>query len=99
MNEDWGIAPPPFQPEQALPGLQRSLRELGLVERQGVFQRGSQAIAKVAVDGAMLAAARVMRPSRTGPEWLGKTLRSAADVRDFVADLKRHLAQWSDRDD
>ena len=99
MSDDRSFAPPPFQPAAALAGLQRSLRELGLVERQGVFQRGSQAIAKVAVAGDTLAAARVKRPSRSSPEWINKTLRHGADVRDFVADLKQQLAQWSDRDD
>jgi len=99
MSDDWGFAPPPFQPEAALAGLKRSLRELGLSERNSVFERRGQAIARVAVDGATLAAARVKRPSRSSPEWLPKTLRHAADVRDFVANLKQQLAQWSDSDD
>ena len=99
MSEDWGFAPPPFQPEAALAGLQRSLRELGLVARGGVFERRGTPIARAAVDGAAIAAARVKRPSRGSPEWQNKTLRSSAEVRDFVADLKQQLAQWSDRDD
>jgi hypothetical protein len=41
----------------------------------------------------------VKRPSRTSPEWQVRTLKSGADVRDYVAELKKKLATWSDRDD
>jgi len=99
MTEDWGFAPPPFQPEAALAGLQRCLRELGLVARGSVFERRGTPIARAAVAGAALQAARVKRPSRTSPEWLGQELKNGADVRNFLADLKRQLALWRDADD
>jgi len=98
-DDDAGFAPPPFRPDDALASLTRSLRDLGLAPRGMVFERRGTAIARAAVDGATLAAARVKRPSRTSPEWQAKTLRNSAEVRDFVADLKKQLAQWSDRDD
>ena len=97
--DDFGFAPPPFKPDDALASLTRSLRELGLTPRGDQFERRGTAIARAAVDGDALAAARVQRPSRSSPEWQSRTLRSSADVRDFVADLKKQLAQWSDRDD
>ena len=98
-TDEFSFAPPAFGPADALAGLARSLRELGLVERAGRFERRGTAIARAVVDGAALRAARVKRPSRTSPEWQERVLRSSADVRDFVADLKKQLAQWSDRDD
>ena len=97
--EDFGVALPPFKPDDALANLTRSLRDLGLVERAGRFERRATPIARAVVDGAALRAARVKRPSRTSPEWQDRLLHSSADVRDFVADLKKQLAQWSDRDD
>ena len=99
MPDDLGFAVPAFKPDEALQRLKRDLRDLGLVERDGRFERRGSAIARAAVEGDLLRAARVKRPSRTSPEWIDKRLRSAADVRDFVADLKKQLAQWSDRDD
>ena len=99
MDDGLGFALPPFKPEEALQKLKRDLRELGLTEREGRFERRGSLIARAAVDGAVLRAARVKRPSRTSAEWLEKPLRSSADLRDFVADLKKQLAQWSDRDD
>jgi hypothetical protein len=99
MAEEWGFAPPPFKPDEALQRLRRELRELGLTEREGRFERRGLVLAKAAVEGDTLAAARVSKPSRSSPEWLPKRLHSSADVRDFVADLKRNLAAWSDADD
>lgn len=101
MSDDDGfeIAPPPFDAAKALTQLQRQLRDLGLAERAGVFERRGTAIARAAIDGATLHCAVVKRPSRSSPEWQPRTLKSAAEVRDFVADLKKRLAQWSDADD
>jgi hypothetical protein len=97
-DDDFGFAPPPFKPDEALQRAKRDLRELGLSEREGRFERRSLQIARVTIDGPTLKAAVVKRPGRT-PEWSEKTLRSSADLRDFVADLKKKLASWSDRDE
>ncbi|MDO9284193.1 MAG: hypothetical protein Q7U26_04800 [Aquabacterium sp.] len=99
MPEDFGMALPQFKPDEALLKLRCDLRDLGLTEREGRFERRGSLIARAAVDAGTLRAARVKRPARTSPEWIEKVLRSSADVRDFVADLKRQLALWSDRDD
>ena len=100
MSDDsFGFAVPPFNPDEALQRAKRDLRELGLAEREGRFERRGVVIAKLAVDDATLKAAVVKRPSRSSPEWTEKTLRDSAALRDFVADLKRKLASWSDRDD
>ena len=99
MAEDFGFATPPFNPDEALQRLQRELRALGLTERDGRFERRGLPIARAGVDGNTVRAARVKRPSRTSPEWVERPLRSSTDARDFVADLKKQLAQWSDRDD
>jgi hypothetical protein len=97
--DDFGFAAPAFQPSEALQKLQRELRALGLSERAGTFERRGVAIARAAVDGDTLQASVVKRPSRSSPEWMHKTLKNAADSRDFVADLKKRLALWSDRDE
>ena len=98
MNDD-SFALPPFKPDEALQTLRRELRALGLSERDGRFERRGTPIARAVVDGDLLRAARVKRPSRTSAEWLDKALKNSADVRSFVADLKKQLALWSDSDD
>ncbi len=97
MSDDF-FAPPPFKPDEALQRARRELRELGLIEREGRFERRGLAIAKLAIDGAALKASMVKRPGRS-PEWTDKVLPDSASVRDFVADLKRKLASWTDRDE
>jgi hypothetical protein len=97
--EEFAFSPPLFKPDEALQRLKRDLRELGLTESGGRFERRGLAVARAAVQGATVRAARVKRPSRGSPEWLEKALKSGADARDFVADLKKQLALWSDRDD
>jgi hypothetical protein len=99
VSDEWVFAPPPFKAEDALAGLKRSLRELGLAEREGRFERRGVAIARATIEGGAIAAAVVKKPSRLSPEWQAKTLTSGADVRDFVAYVKKQLAAWSDRDD
>ena len=98
-QESWGFAPPPFQAEEALQRLRRELRELGLSERAGMFERRGLALARAAVAEGDIAAAVVRKPSRNSPEWQARELKSSADRRDFTHHLKRQLAQWSDRDD
>lgn len=97
-DEEWGFAPPPFKADEALQRLKRDLRELGLTERSGVWERRGQAIAKAAVRGDVIEAQRVKRPGRS-PEWVVTTLKQSAHLRDWVAELKRQLAGWTDRDD
>ncbi len=99
MVDDFSFAPPPFKPDEALQTLKRDLRALGLTEREGLFERRGRLIARAALNGAVIKAARVKRPVRSSPAWLDKVLRSSADMRDFVVDLKKQLAQWSDSDD
>ena len=99
-DDDAGFAaPPPFRPEEALQRLRRELRELGLNERQGLFERRGLPLARARIDGDAISAALVRRPSRASPEWLSRSLRSTAALRDFVAELRKALQQWGDRDD
>jgi hypothetical protein len=98
-DEDWGLALPAFQPDEALQRLRRDLKALGLTEREGRFERRGSAIARAAVDGALLQVAIVRRPSRSSPEWIAKALKDGAQVRDFVALVKKNLASWSDSDE
>ena len=98
-DENWGFAVPAFQPDEALQRLRRDLTALGLTEREGRFERRGSAIARATVDGAVLQAAIVKRPSRSSPEWIAKALKDSAQVRDFVALVKKNLASWSDSDE
>ncbi len=99
MSDDsFGFAPPPFKPDEALQRLKRELRALGLNEREGAFERRDRLMARAVIDQGTLTAAIARVPSRS-PEWRQRTLASSADVRDFVVELKKNMAQWTERDD
>jgi hypothetical protein len=98
-EEAWGFAPPPFQADEALQRLRRELREMGLQERQGCWERRGLAIVELSLEPDGIEARRVKRPARSSPQWVSHKLKSSADVRHFTGDLKKHLAQWSDDHD
>ncbi len=98
-DETVNFAAPRFNPDETLTRLKRELREMGLTERAGTFERRGLVIVKLAVAGELINAAIVKRPSRGSPEWITSTLRDSAQVRSFSANLKTKLASWSDRDD
>jgi hypothetical protein len=99
-DDDFGaFALPPFVAADGLARLRRELRALGLEERGGVFERRGLAIARAAVEDGLLRVAVVARPARASPQWADRVLASSAQVRDFVADLKKKLDRWTDRDD
>ncbi|MEH0167259.1 hypothetical protein [Roseateles microcysteis] len=98
MSDGDFFAPPPFKPDEALQRLKRDLRELGLAEREGRFERKGMVMARAAVDGTQLRVALVKRPSRT-PEWNEKLLKDSSQLRDFVALVKKSLAGWSNGDE
>lgn len=97
-DENWEFALPAFKPDEALMKLRRELRDLGLAEREGRFERRGTSIARAAVDGATLKVAIVKRPART-PEWIEKTVKDSAQLRDFTALVKKNLSGWSDADE
>jgi hypothetical protein len=99
MADDSGFAAPPFKPDEALQRLRRELREQGLSEREGVFERRGVALVRARVDGGRIAAALVERPSRNSPKWRERAITGSAALRDFSTEVKRSLQQWGDRDD
>ncbi|HEY1392728.1 MAG TPA: hypothetical protein VFV25_05105 [Methylibium sp.] len=95
MEDNGFFAPPPFKPEEALIQLKRSLRDLrAFNERGSGFELKGQAVIELALDGAQIHARIAKRPARS-PEWETRALKNSADVRQFIADVKKRLANWS----
>jgi hypothetical protein len=94
MTDDF-FAPPAFKPDEALVQLRRSLRDMRALSERGTgFELKGQAVVELAVDGPTIRARIVRRPARS-PEWEARVLKNSADVRQFTADLKKRLEQWS----
>lgn len=89
------FAPPPFKPDEAIVQIKRSLRDLRtLNERSTGFELKGQPVIELAVDGVAIRARIAKRPARS-PEWETRVLKNSADVRQFTADVKKRLEQWS----
>ncbi len=96
-EESWGFAPPPFKPDEALVQLRRSLRELGLSERTGGFElEAKRALEFELQDGAI--AVRLARRLIRTPEFERFFIRSGADQRKLLDEVKKRLARWKDEE-
>jgi len=98
MSDDaFGVAPPPFKPEDALAQIKRALRDLKLAERGNGFElRGKRVVELALNDGAVTA--RMARKLALTPQWDSQTVKTTADQRKLVDELKRRLARWDQED-
>lgn len=96
-DNDWGFAPPPFNVDTALQQLKRSLRDLKLAERGKGFElKGKAVVELTAEDGAI--AVRLARRLSMTPEWDTVQIKSGADQRKLLDDVKRRLERWQRED-
>lgn len=91
------FAPPPFDVQAARLRLERSCRDLQLQWREGSAHWRGRPVLSLAVDGTELVVQLARQPAQR-PQWDERRLRSAADLRRFLDDLKARLARWEDAD-
>jgi hypothetical protein len=97
-TEDWGgFQPPPFQVEAALLQLRRSLADLKLSERSGGFELRGKRVLEVRIDGQTLAV-RLARRLALTPQWDALVVKSSADQRKLIDEVKKRLARWDQED-
>ena len=92
-DDGFGFAPPPFKPDEALVALKRQLRDLKLSERGNGFEQRGKRVLEFAVEGDAIQA-RLARRLMLTPEWDRISVKSAADQRKFVDEVKKRLARW-----
>ena len=92
-DADGWMAAPPFRPDAALESLRRTLRDLRLAERGAGFDLRGKRVVELAVEGDAIAA-RLARRLMNTPEWDRLSVRSAADQRKLVDEVKKRLARW-----
>ncbi|MDP1656440.1 MAG: hypothetical protein Q8L96_10115 [Hylemonella sp.] len=92
-GEDFGFAPPPFNAENALLTLKRALRDLKLAERGNAFELRGKRVVEWAIEGEAIQARLARRPLLT-PEWDRIAVKSAADQRKLIDEMKKRLARW-----
>ena len=92
-DENFGFAPPPFKPAEALVTLKRALRDLELAERGNAFEKRGKRVIELAVEGEAIQAKLARRLVLT-PEWDRVAVKSAADQRKLIDEVKKRLARW-----
>jgi hypothetical protein len=93
MADDFGFAPPPFKPDDALLQLKRSLRDLKLAERGNGFElRGKRVLELQVQEGAIQA--RIARKLAMTPEWDKQLVQSSHEQRKLIDEIKKRLARW-----
>ncbi len=90
---DFGFEPPPFNADNALTQLRRSLRDLKLAERGNGFELRGKRVAELQAEGGSIAA-RIARKLALTPEWDTSVIQSPAAQRKWVDELKKRLERW-----
>ncbi len=92
-NDDFGFAPPAFKADEALVALKRALRDLKLAERGNAYELRGKRVVELTVDSAAIQAKLARRPMLT-PEWDRVAVRSSAEQRKLLDEVKKRLARW-----
>ena len=98
MSEDaFGFAPPPFKPEDALAQVKRALRDLKLAERGHGFELRGKRVVELSIGGAVITV-KLARKLALTPQWDSQTVKTTAEQRKLVDEVKRRLARWEQED-
>jgi hypothetical protein len=92
-DDDFGFALPPFKADEALVTLKRSLRDLKLAERGNAYELRGKRVVELTVDSGAIQAKLARRLMLT-PEWDRVAVKSAAEQRKLVDEVKKRLARW-----
>ena len=96
-DNEFEFALPAFDADNALVQLERSLRDLKLAERGKGFELKGKAVIELAVEGGAIAV-RLARRLAITPEWDRMSVRSGADQRKLLDEVKRRLERWQRED-
>lgn len=96
-DHDFGFAPPPFKPEDALQGIKRTLRDLKLTERDKGFELRGKPVLEITTEADALQLRIARKPALT-PEWDRISVRNANEQRRFIDEIKKRLARWAQED-
>jgi hypothetical protein len=94
-DDDFGFAPPPFRPDDALAQIRRALRDLKLTERGPGFDlRGKRVLEVEPAAAAEAITVRLARKLALTPQWDALVVRSTTEQRRLLDEVKKRLARW-----
>jgi hypothetical protein len=87
------FAPPPFNADSALVTLKRALRDMKLAERGNAFELRGKRVVELSAEGSAINAKLARRLMLT-PDWDRMTVKSAAEQRKLIDEVKKRLGRW-----
>jgi hypothetical protein len=96
-DDDWSMPAPPFKADDALVTLKRTLRDLKLAERGNAYELRGKRVVELSLEDSAIAAKLARRLMLT-PEWDRVAVKSAADQRKLIDEVKKRLARWQDEE-
>jgi hypothetical protein len=98
MDEDHGgFALPPFNAENALAQIRRGLRDLKLAERGNAYELRGKRVLELDPDAQQIAV-KLARKLALTPEWDRLNIKTAAEQRKLLDEVKKRLARWEHED-
>ncbi len=91
--EDFGFAPPHFKTDEALQQLKRALRDLKLGERGVGFELRGKRVLELLPEATHITA-RIARKLALTPEWDTQLVKTTAEQRKLLEEVKKRLARW-----
>jgi hypothetical protein len=96
-DESGGFAPLPFNADNALITIKRALRDMKLAERGNTYEMRGKRVVELAVEGAAINA-RLARRLMLTPEWDRVAVKSAAEQRKLLDEVKKRLSKWENEE-
>ncbi len=96
-DDNWSLPTPPFRADEALVALKRTLRDLKLAERGNAYELRGKRVVELALDEGVINA-RLARRLMLTPEWDRVAVKSSAEQRKLVDEVKKRLARWQDEE-
>jgi len=96
-NDESSFTLPPFNADNALAQIKRSLRDLKLAERGNAFELRGKRVVELALEDGVIAA-RMARKLALTPEWDRLSVRNANEQRKLLDDVKKRMARWDSED-
>ncbi len=94
MNDMFAV--PAFRPRDSIVQLKRSLRELRLLVESGdAYKLQGQRVIELRFDETFITV-RLARRALQSPEWDTQVLKSAADLRKCLDEVKKRLVRWTE---
>lgn len=96
-DNEFGFSLPAFDAGNALLQIRRALRDMKLAERGSGFELGGKAVVQLAQEDGVVTA-RIARRLSGSTEWDRQAVRSGADQRKLLDEVKRRLERWQRED-